>query len=52
MSLHATFAGTFDVKASSESEAEEIVRDRFAAEDIKVCDLALDGTEANAVEVG
>ena len=51
VSLHATFAGTFDVKASSESEAEEIVRDRFAAEDIKVCDLALDNAEANATEV-
>ncbi len=52
VSLHATFAGTFDVKASSESEAEEIVRDRFAAEDIRVCDLELDSTEANATEVG
>ena len=52
VSLHATFAGVFDVRASSESEAEEIVRDRFAAEDIRVCDLELDKTEANATEVG
>ena len=52
VSLHATFAGTFDVKAASESEAEEIVRDRFAAEDIKVSDLEFDRAEANATEVG
>ena len=51
VSLHATFAGSFDVRASSESEAEEIVRDRFAAEDIKVRDLELDTTEVNATEV-
>lgn len=50
VSLHATFAGSFDVKASSESEAEEIVRDRFTAEDIKVSDLELDKTEVNATE--
>ena len=52
VSFHATFAGVFDVKASSESEAEEIVRDRFTAEDIKVSDLELDKTEVNATEVG
>ena len=51
VSLHATFAGSFDVKASSESEAEEIVRDRFTNEDIKVSDLYLDTTEVNATEV-
>lgn len=51
VSLHATFAGSFDVKASSGDEAEEIVRDRFANEDIKVCDLELDSTEVNATEV-
>ena len=51
VSLHATFAGSFDVRASSESEAEEIVRDRFASEDIKVSDLELDTTEVNATEV-
>lgn len=51
VSIHATFAGAFDVKASSESEAEEIVRDRFTAEDIKVSDLELDKTEVNATEV-
>ena len=51
VSLHATFAGSFDVRASSESEAEEIVRDRFTAEDIKVSDLELDKTEVNATEV-
>lgn len=50
VSLHATFAGSFDVKASSESGAEEIVRDRFTAEDIKVSDLELDKTEVNATE--
>jgi len=51
VSLHATFAGSFDVRASSESEAEEMIRDRFAAEDIKVSDLELDTTEVNATEV-
>ena len=51
VSLHATFAGSFDVRASSGSEAEEIVRDRFASEDIKVRDLELDTTEVNATEV-
>ena len=51
VSLHATFAGSFDVRASSESEAEEIVRDRFAAEEIKVSDLELDSTEVSATEV-
>ena len=51
VSLHATFAGSFDVKASSESEAEEIVRDRFANEEIKVSDLELDSTDVNATEV-
>ena len=51
VSLHATFAGSFDVKASSEEEAEEIVRARFQNEDIKVCDLELDSTEVNATEV-
>lgn len=50
VSIHATFAGAFDVKASSESEAEEIVRDRFTAADIKVSDLELDKTEVNATE--
>ena len=51
VSLHATFAGSFDVKASSEGEAEEKVRDRFADGDIKVSDLELDTTEVNATEV-
>ncbi len=51
VSLHATFAGSFDVRASSRSEAEEMVRDRFANEDIKVRDLELDTTEVNATEV-
>ena len=51
VSLHATFAGSFDVMASSGSEAEEIVRDRFANEDIKVRDLELDTTEVNATEM-
>ena len=51
VSLHATFAGAFDVKASSEDEAEEIVRARFQNEDIKVCDLELDSTDVNATEV-
>ena len=51
VSLHATFAGSFDVKASSESEAEEIVRDRFANEEIKVSDLELDSTDVSATEV-
>ena len=51
VSLHATFAGSFDVRASSGSEAEEMVRDRFAAEEIKVSDLELDSTEVNATEV-
>lgn len=51
VSLHATFAGSFDVKASSEGEAEEKVRDRFADEDIKVSDLELDTTEVHATEV-
>ena len=51
VSLHATFAGSFDVRALSGSEAEEIVRDRFANEDIKVRDLELDTTEVNATEV-
>ena len=51
VSLHATFAGSFDVRASSGSEAEEMIRDRFAAEDIKVRDLELDTTEVNATEV-
>ena len=51
VSLHATFAGSFDVRASSGSAAEEIVRDRFANEDIKVRDLELDTTEVNATEV-
>lgn len=52
VSLHATFAGSFDVRAANESEAEEIVRDRFAAEDIKTCDLELDRVEANVAEAG
>ena len=51
VSLHATFAGSFAAKAASESEAEEIVRDRFTAEDIKVCDLELDRTEVSATEI-
>ncbi len=52
VSLHATFAGSFDVKASSEGEAEEKIRDRFTAEDIKMSDLELDTTEVHATEVG
>ena len=51
VSLHATFAGSFDVKASSGSEAEELVRDRFQNENIKVSDLELDTTEEHATEV-
>ena len=51
MRLHATFAGSFDVKASSESEAEEMIRVRFTAEAIKVGYLELDSTEVNATEV-
>ena len=52
VSLHATFAGTFDVRAISESAAEEKIRDLFAAEEIKVSDLELDTTEVHATEVG
>ena len=37
--LHTSFMGAFDVKAESDSEAEEIVRDRFKNEDIKMSDL-------------
>ena len=47
----ANIIGSFDVRASSGSEAEEMVRDRFANEDIKVRDLELDTTEVNATEV-
>ena len=52
VSLHATFAGSFDVKAISESAAEEKIRDLFTAEEIKVSDLELDTTEVHATEVG
>lgn len=51
VSLHATFAGSFDVKASSKDEAEEMVRERFHNEDIRIRDLELDTTEVNATEV-
>ena len=51
VSLHATFAGSFDIVAANANEAEEIVRDRFANEDIKVRDLELDSTEVNATEM-
>ena len=51
VSLHATFVGFFDVTASSGSEAEEIIRERFHNEDIKVRDLELDSTEVNASEM-
>ena len=51
VSLHATFAGSFDVKASSEDEAEEMIRERFQNEDIKDCDLDHDSTEVHATEV-
>ena len=46
--LHASFMGAFDVKASSEAEAEEIVRDRFTAEEIKVSDLEFESVKVDA----
>ena len=46
--LHASFMGAFDVKAESDSEAEEIVRDRFTREDIKVSDLEFESVTVDA----
>lgn len=46
--LHASFMGSFDVKAESDSEAEEIVRDRFTREDIKVSDLDFESVTVDA----
>ena len=46
--LHASFMGSFDVKAESDSEAEEIVRDRFTREDIKVSDLEFESVKVDA----
>ena len=46
--LHARFMGAFDVKAESDSEAEEIVRDRFTREDIKVSDLEFESVTVDA----
>ena len=46
--LHASFMGSFDVKAESDSEAEEIVRDRFTREDIKVSDLEFESVTVDA----
>ena len=46
--LHASFMGSFDVKAESDSEAEEIVRDRFTAEEIKVSDLEFESVKVDA----
>ena len=46
--LHASFMGAFDVKAESDSEAEQIVRDRFTREDIKVSDLEFESVTVDA----
>ena len=50
--LHASFMGAFDVKAESDSEAEEIVRDRFKNEDIKVSDLEFESVTVDAELAG
>ena len=46
--LHASFMGAFDVKAESDSEAEQIVRDRFTGEEIKVSDLEFESVTVDA----
>ena len=46
--LHASFMGAFDVKAESDSEAEQIVRDRFTDEEIKVSDLEFESVTVDA----
>jgi len=51
VSLHASFAGSFDVKAANADEAEEMIRAKFQSEDITVRDLELDSTEVNATEM-
>ena len=51
VSLHASFAGSFDVKAANANDAEEMIRAKFHSEDITVRDLELDSTEVNATEM-
>lgn len=51
VSLHAEFTGVFNVKASSESEAEAIIRNRFDIEEIGVDDLELVRTTVGAAQV-
>lgn len=51
VSLHASFAGSFDVKAANANDAEEMIRAKFHSEDITVRDLELDSTEVNATEI-